>query len=85
MNIDQLHVGVLGPFEVRIAGTLVGPAGDRRRGLLALLALEANAVVPVDSLIERMWDGEPPASAVNVVQTYVSAWRNYRRRLAPSV
>ncbi len=71
----QLHVGLLGPFEVHIAGTPVGPAGSRRRGLLALLALEANAVVGVDSLVDRLWGEQPPASAVNLVQTYVSAWR----------
>ena len=50
------------------------PASDTR-GLLALLALEANTVVPVDSLVARMWGEDPPPSAVNVVQTYVSAWR----------
>ncbi len=71
----QLYVGLLGPFEVQVAGAHVGPAGSRRRGLLALLALEANAVVGVDSLVDRLWGDQPPASAVNLIQTYVSAWR----------
>ena len=71
----ELHVGLLGPFEVRIAGEPVGPAGARRRGLLALLALESGVVVPVETLVDRLWGDDPPASAVNVVQTYVSAWR----------
>ena len=71
----ELRVSVLGPFEVRVDGRSVGPAGPRRRGLLALLALEPGAVVPVETLVDRLWGTEPPASAVNVVQTYVSAWR----------
>ncbi|MEO7980786.1 MAG: BTAD domain-containing putative transcriptional regulator [Sporichthyaceae bacterium] len=70
-----LHVGVLGPFEVRVGGELTGPAGARRRGLLAVLALEVNEVVPVTALVDRVWGQEPPESAVNIVQTYVSAWR----------
>lgn len=72
---EHLYIGLLGPFEVRVDGVLAGPGGDRRRGLLALLALEANSVVPIDSLIDRIWGDSPPSSAVNVVQTYVSTWR----------
>ena len=75
MGVGRLHVGVLGPFEVRIGGTVAGPAGAKRRGLLAVLALDANSVVPVSRLIDQLWGEEPPASAVNIVQTYVSAWR----------
>lgn len=80
MSVERLHVGVLGPFEVRLAGQECGPAGARRRGLLAVLALQANAVVPVETLVDRMWGDRPPASAVNVVQTYVSAWRKVLNR-----
>ena len=75
MDAARLHVRLLGPFEVLVDGRPVGPAGERRRGLLALLALEANTVVPVEALVDRMWGESPPASALNVVQTYVSAWR----------
>ena len=75
MGVGRLHVGVLGPFEVRIGGAPAGPAGAKRRGLLAVLALDANSVVPVSRLIDQLWGEEPPASAVNIVQTYVSAWR----------
>lgn len=71
----DVRVTVLGPFEVRVGGTLVGPAGARRRGLLAVLALEPGAVVPVATLVDRLWGNDPPPSAVNLVQTYVSAWR----------
>ena len=75
MDAHRLQVRLLGAFDVLVDGKPAGPAGERRRGLLALLALEANTVVPVDSLVTTMWGEDPPRSAVNVVQTYISTWR----------
>jgi len=72
---EGLWIGVLGPLEVRLDASPAGPGGARRRGLLAILASQPNAVHSVASLIDGLWGEEPPASAVNVVQTYVSAWR----------
>ncbi|MDX8054566.1 BTAD domain-containing putative transcriptional regulator [Lentzea sp. BCCO 10_0798] len=48
------------------------PAG-RGRVLLATLLLRANEFVPVDELVERVWDGEPPAPgrAHKTLQTVV--------------
>ena len=73
---SRLHVVLLGAFDVQVDGRSVGPAGPRRRGLLALLALEAGHVVPVETLVDRLWGDDSPASATNVVQTYVSTWRS---------
>ena len=70
-----LTVELLGPLRVRQDGLLVGPAGKKRRGLLAFLAVRANRMVPVSELVDGLWGLDPPASAVNLVQTYVSAWR----------
>jgi len=75
MDSHAVHVGLLGPLEVTLGGRQVGPAGGRRRSLLALLALEANAVVPVQTLVDRVWGEDPPPSSANLVQTYVSVWR----------
>ena len=72
---DPLGFGVLGPFEVVRDDCPVGPAGSKRRGLLAMLVLRANDAVPLADLIDGLWAGDPPPSAANVVQTYVSAWR----------
>ena len=38
--------------------------GPRARALLALLALDADRVVPTGSLIDRLWDGNPPRAPV---------------------
>ncbi|SFR26907.1 DNA-binding transcriptional activator of the SARP family [Lentzea waywayandensis] len=64
---------VLGPLEVLLDGEpVVVPAG-RGRVLLATLLLRANEFVSVDELVERVWDGEPPAldRAHKTLQTVV--------------
>jgi DNA-binding SARP family transcriptional activator len=66
---------ILGPLEVQRDGKTVRIAAPRQRALLALLLLRANDVVPLDELIDRLWDGEPPPSAKAVLQNTVSALR----------
>ncbi|MET9954028.1 transcriptional regulator [Streptomyces sp. NPDC006339] len=70
-------------MEFRLLGTVsiaaeagelpLGPA--KRRSVLAALLLRANAVVPVDRLIDTVWDEAPPARARTVVQGHVSRLR----------
>jgi predicted ATPase/DNA-binding SARP family transcriptional activator len=40
-----------------------------------MLVLRANHAVPAADLIDGLWAADPPPSAGNLVQTYVSAWR----------
>jgi DNA-binding SARP family transcriptional activator len=49
------------------------------RGVLAMLLLEPNQVVPLDRIVDVLWAHEPPASARTMVQGYVSG---LRQRLA---
>ena len=75
------HVGVavefvfLGPFEVRVDDEAVDTGGMRQRGLLAILALNPNEVVSTDRLIDQLWAGEPPSTALHTVQVFVSRLR----------
>ncbi|MER5888974.1 transcriptional regulator, partial [Streptomyces sp. NPDC001941] len=56
------------------AGELpLGPA--KRRSVLAALLLRRNTAVPVDQLIDAVWEEEPPAHARTVVQGHVSRLR----------
>ena len=57
MSID---FRVLGPLEVWSNGVLVPVPSGRARTLLAVLLLRPNAVVAVDELVDRLWDGAPP-------------------------
>ena len=71
-----MRVRLLGPLEVDgDDGRPVRLGGRQAQALLALLAVEANRVVPVSGLIDELWGEEPPASARKTVQTYVSRLR----------
>ncbi len=65
----------LGPFEVRVDQAAVDTGGMRQRGLLVILALNRNEVVSTDRLIDLLWGGEPPSTAVHTVQVFVSRLR----------
>ncbi|MEV4252302.1 BTAD domain-containing putative transcriptional regulator [Spirillospora sp. NPDC049652] len=71
-----MNVSLLGEVEAQIAGRPLPLGGPHRISLLALLALRAGSVVPVSELIEALWDGAPPRSALANVHGHVSALRN---------
>jgi len=69
---------LLGVFEVTSdangalsAGRSATPRAPKVRGVLALLLLQANRVVHVETIIEELWGPNPPRSAVTIVQTYI--------------
>ncbi len=66
---------ILGPLEVLDDGQPVALGGTKQKALLAVLLLHANQVVSVDRLVEDLWGEEAPATAENVIQTYVSRLR----------
>ena len=71
----MIEFRVLGPLQM-VAGSRVLPLGGiKQRGVLALLLLARNRVVPRDRLIDALWSDEPPASAANSVQVYISKLR----------
>ncbi len=49
--------------------------GPKARVVLAVLLLRPNDVVSIDRLAEELWGDRPPATAVKVVQLYVSQLR----------
>ncbi|MCC5480880.1 AfsR/SARP family transcriptional regulator [Streptomyces barringtoniae] len=66
-----MDIDVLGALDVRENGVSVAPTAPKPRQVLALLALHADRVVPVASLVEELWSGRPPRSARTTLQTYV--------------
>ena len=66
---------VLGPLEVVDEARVLPLGGLKQRGLLAMLLLARNRVVPRDRLVDALWGDDPPASAANSVQIYVSKLR----------
>jgi len=71
---------VLGPLAARRtdAEDLV-LGGLRQRAVLARLAIAGGETVPVDRIVDDLWDGEPPPSGVSNLQSYVSNLRRILR------
>src|SRR6516165_5843365 len=71
-----VRIGLLGTLAVGDeAGRPVRVGGHRVRLLLTMLALDAGQVVPAYSLIDRLWEDEPPANSGNALQSLVSRLR----------
>jgi DNA-binding SARP family transcriptional activator len=71
---------VLGPVEAVVAGRLVDLGPPKQRALLALLVSRVGRPVAVDTLLEELWSGDPPAAVMTSLLVYVS---NLRRVLEP--
>lgn len=66
-----MDIEVLGGLSVRENGVSITPTAPKPRHVLALLALHADQVVPVATLIEELWGTTPPRSARTTLQTYI--------------
>ena len=66
---------ILGPLEVVADGRVARLNAAKPRALLAILLLRAGEPIPSDRLIEDLWAGRPPPTAVKVLQAYVSQLR----------
>jgi DNA-binding SARP family transcriptional activator len=66
---------ILGTLEVQAYGSRVTLASPRQQRALAALLLNPNSVVPVERMIDALWEDEPPATAVKQVRNCVSALR----------
>ncbi|WP_369138977.1 BTAD domain-containing putative transcriptional regulator [Modestobacter versicolor] len=69
-------ISLLGPVAaVGDDGQPVDVGGPRSRALLARLAAEPGRVVGLGTLIDAVWDADPPAAPGNAVQALVSRLR----------
>jgi DNA-binding SARP family transcriptional activator len=66
---------ILGPLEVTRDGKALSLGGTKQRGVLAILLLNANEVVSTDALVDRLWGGRSPPTAIKALQVYVSKLR----------
>jgi DNA-binding SARP family transcriptional activator len=67
---------ILGPLEVADGyGGAISIDAPKQRVLLSVLLLHPNEVVSSERLIDELWGERSPATAIKLVQTYVSQLR----------
>jgi DNA-binding SARP family transcriptional activator len=71
-----MDIEVLGALQVRVNGHSIAPSAPKPRRVLALLALNADQLVPLGALVEELWGFDPPRSSRTTLQTYVLQLRD---------
>ncbi len=66
---------ILGPLQVEHGGRELPLGGPAERHLFAVLLCLANEPVSMGRLIDELWGDDPPSSAKNIVQQYISRLR----------
>ncbi|OON73307.1 AfsR/SARP family transcriptional regulator [Streptomyces tsukubensis] len=72
--MGRVTFGVLGPVVAEGDEGPLALKGPRHRAVLARLIVARRRVVPVERLVEELWE-DPPAGGVGAVQTFVAALR----------
>lgn len=78
----MMGITVLGPFTATYRQSSFVPSATKPRQVLALLALQADHVVTVPTLMEEIWGEELPRSAATTLQTYIL---QLRRKLSAAL
>ncbi|GGJ96604.1 hypothetical protein GCM10010123_28220 [Pilimelia anulata] len=66
-----MQIKILGEFEATLNNKSLTPTAAKPRQVLALLALHAQRIVSVPTLIEELWSDRPPPSVRTTLQTYI--------------
>lgn len=67
---------MLGPVEVMGESGAIELGGPKPRALLAVLLINLGRWVSTDRLLDELWGDDPPASALNTLQSYLSRLRS---------
>ncbi|KRC57008.1 MULTISPECIES: BREX system ATP-binding domain-containing protein [unclassified Nocardioides] len=81
MTTTAVHVGVLGPTTIKVAGQEVDLGSLKQRALLAVLALGEGHPVSTDRIIHALWHDSPPSGVTTTLHGYIAS---VRRLLEPS-
>jgi SARP family transcriptional regulator, regulator of embCAB operon len=78
-DADAVEFGVLGPLQMSFGGALVPLGTPKQRAVLAVLVVNANRPVDIDTLIGAAWNQRPPPGARATLHAYIS---NLRRLMS---
>jgi len=81
MAENKIGFGVLGPLQMTVDGAPVPLGTPKQRAVLAVLVMNRNRPVSIDSLITAAWEQWPPPEARASLHSYIS---NLRKLLADS-
>ncbi|MFF0866915.1 BTAD domain-containing putative transcriptional regulator [Nonomuraea sp. NPDC003560] len=70
-----MRFGVLGTVEVWRGNERLEVGTPRNRAVLARLLLSPGRVIPVDQLLDDLWEGDPPPQALSSLRTFVCRLR----------
>jgi DNA-binding SARP family transcriptional activator len=73
---------LFGQVELEAGGKLLDVGTPRQQAVLAALIVDVGKPVAIETLIDRVWDGNPPVGARNVVYSHLSRLRLLFRHAA---
>src|SRR6478735_5631071 len=77
---EGMQFRVLGPIEViDDDGRSIDVGGAQSRSVLAMLLVADDRIVPVETILDRLWPERQPSSAASTLQSYVSRLRRALR------
>jgi DNA-binding SARP family transcriptional activator/Flp pilus assembly protein TadD len=71
-----VELSVIGEVTASVDGEEVNLGPARQRCVLAVLAVEANRLVPADQLADRVWGEQVPYRAAGTLRSYLSRLRS---------
>ena len=72
---DGVQFGVLGPLQLSAGEALVPLGTPKQRAVFAVLVVNANRPIDIDTLIGAAWDQRPPTGARATLHAYISNLR----------
>jgi DNA-binding SARP family transcriptional activator len=75
MPPGKWEIRLFGEVELRAAGHVLDMGAPRRQAVFAALVVDAGRPVAIETLIDRVWDENPPIEARNVLYSHLSRIR----------
>ncbi|GGM04984.1 hypothetical protein GCM10007977_002700 [Dactylosporangium sucinum] len=82
---ECVRYGILGPLQLRVGPDPRPMRGPKVRKVLALLLARANQVVSADTLVDELWDEQPPKTAVATLRTHIYHLRRSLDNVTPGL
>ncbi|WP_369218002.1 AfsR/SARP family transcriptional regulator, partial [Streptomyces flavofungini] len=78
----SIRFALLGDVVIRSGASDIVPGSPRQRCVLALLAIDVNRPLSLDTLVDRVWGTAPPPRASGTLYSYISRLRALRSAAA---